>query len=67
MNFLAAIAAKVIQWLLAKGAKLAWAWLRYVWATKKDHKELEKKIENLEKAETPDEIKKATQDIVNHF
>jgi hypothetical protein len=67
LAFAQAVAAKIIQWLLVKIARFSWAWLRYVWATNKDHAQLKAKIDALEKAETPDDIKKATDDLANHF
>ena len=67
MIFLQGVAAKLLQWLLAKGATLSWAWLKYIWARNKDHSELKKKIEKLEKAETPEDIDNAFKDVINHF
>lgn len=67
MTFLAAIAANLIKWIVTKLALIAWAWLRYVWAKNKDHKELKEKIEKLENAKTPEERNAAFDDLLKHF
>ena len=67
MSFLAAVAAKVVQWLLAKGAAALVAALKYLWAKKKAKDQTDEIIKRLEDAKTKEELDRAADDIIRNF
>lgn len=67
MGFLSAVAAKVVQWLIAKGVVWATKLLKYLWAKKKSDKKDDEAVKRLEDAKTKEELDKAADDIISNF
>jgi hypothetical protein len=67
MNFLAAVAAKVVQWLISKGAALGYRLLRFFSKKKAAHLKTDIAQAGIENAKTKEELDKAVDDIARDF
>jgi hypothetical protein len=67
MAFLSAVAAKVLQWAIAKGTAAAISFLKYLIAIKKSKSDTDKIIKEIVDAKTKEELDKAADNISNDY